>query len=218
MLVRERAEKPEIYLESAACDLVASHTGIVRRVSVLNGKALVQPGSAVREGETLVSGAPENLMGRPRPVRARGEVWADTWYEVSAVCPLPETQKAEGGRRRERFALVIGENRINFYGKSRKMLDGYDKIVHEYSLGIKGLFALPVTLVRETVIAHPAREPSPFDPSGAEARLEAYLRERVSGEIVRRSFSAVEKDGAIYVTLRAQCFENIAKEAEASPP
>ena len=223
VLVEERAEKPEIYHESAPCELVASHTGVVRRVSVLNGKALVAPGSAVQEGEVLVSGAPENLMGEPRFVRARAEIWADTWYELTAVCPPSGAGKGAAKRKSTRFALKIGDERINFYGKSRKTLDGYDKIVHEYNLGIDGLFALPVSLVRETVIVSRPAEGPDADPAAMQQRLEDSLRGSIDGEIVSRSFSVAERDGAVYVTMRARCFENIARvqeitQAEAAPP
>ena len=61
VLVSEREEKPEIYLESAAADIVAGRTGIVTQLSVLSGRPLVSPGQSVLEGETLVSGVMESL-------------------------------------------------------------------------------------------------------------------------------------------------------------
>ena len=222
VLVTERTETPEIYADSAPCSLVASHTGVVRRIVVRNGKTLVQPGQAVLEGETLVSGAPDNLMGTLRLVRAQGEIWADTWVELTAVCPAPESGKGETLRSSFRFALKIGDERINFYGKSRKTLDGYDKIVHEYNLGIDGLFALPVTLVCERYTLR-RTEAAEVDPAGIAARLERYLAAQIEGEIVQCAFDTVELDGAVYVTIRAQCYENIAcvqkiNQVEASPP
>lgn len=222
VLVAERAETPEIYADSAPCSLVASHTGVVRRAAVRNGKTLAQPGQAVLEGETLVSGALDNLMGTRRLVRAQGEIWADTWYDLSAVCPVPESGKGEATRSTFRFAIKIGDERINFYGKSRKTLDGYDKIVHEYNLGIDGLFALPVTLVCERY-TRCRTEAAQLDTAAVAARLEAYLAAQIEGEIVQSSFDTVERGGAVYVTLRAQCFENIARvqeinQAEAASP
>lgn len=222
VLVTERVETPEIYADSAPCSLVASHTGVVRRVAVRNGKTLVQPGQAVIEGETLVSGAPDNLMGTLRLVRAQGEIWADTWYDLTAVCPAPESGKGEATRAYTRFALKIGDERINFYGKSRKTLDGYDKIVHEYNLGIDGLFALPVSLVCERYVRYRTEEAA-LDPIAIGARLKDYLACQIEGEIVHCSFDTVERDGAVFVTLRARCYENVARVqtitvAEASPP
>ena len=46
-------------------------------------------------------------------------------------------------------------------------------------------------------------------------RLRAGLLESIDGEIVSLSFSEIEKDGTVYVTLRARCFENIAKRIQA---
>ena len=209
VLVRERAAKPEMYCESGSCSLCASHTGIVRRLSVLNGCALVQPGQAVQEGETLVTGTFDSLTGPARSVRARGEILADTWYELTAVCPPAERGKGRGAGTIRRFALIFGEKRLNFYGNSGKTLDGYDKIVHDYNLGIKGLFALPIRLVCETYVRRPDAE-LPADPGDMAPRLEQYLAGQIDGEITERSFAEWEKDGAQYVTMRARCVENIA--------
>lgn len=222
VLVRERAEKPEMYSESESCALSASHTGIVRRVSVLNGKSLVQPGQAVQEGETLVIGRLDSLTGPARFVRARGEVLADTWYELTAVCPPALRCKGERDGTIRRFALILGEKRLNFYGKTGKTLDGYDKIRHDYILGVEGLFALPLRFVCETYVRRLPGE-TPADPNAMAARLESYLMEQIDGEITERSFTEWEKDGTQYVSMRASCFENIARiqetiQAEDTPP
>ena len=62
-------------------------SGIVRRLAVLNGAPAVGTGQSVTAGETLISGGMESLSRDMRFVRAQGDVVADTWYELSAVCP-----------------------------------------------------------------------------------------------------------------------------------
>ena len=215
VLAEPREKKPEIYRESEACSLAASRSGIVRRVSVLNGRALVQPGQAVQEGEILISGRLDSITGPARFVRARGEVWADTWYECTAVCPPPARGKGPSVGKSRRIGLKIGDRSIFFYGKSRKTLDGYDTIVHEYDLGLDGLFALPVSLLCETRVRRAPADAPAADTQAMRERLRAGLLESIDGEIVSLSFSEIEKDGAVYVTLRARCFENIAKRIQA---
>ena len=210
ILVRERAEKPEMYCESESCALCASRTGIVRRAAVLNGRSLVRPGQAVQEGETLVSGKLDSLTGPARYVRARGEILADTWYDLTAVCPPARQYKGDRAGTFRRFALIIGEKRLNFYGKTGKTLDGYDKIRHDYVLGVQGLFALPLRIVCETYVRRLPGEGS-ADPDAMAARLETCLQARIDGEIRERSFTGWEKDGTQYVNMRARCFENIAE-------
>ena len=92
--------------------------------------------------------------------------------------------------------------------------------MHEYNLGVKGLFALPVSLVCETYTHRASVEGTAPDPEELYSRLEDYLRSGLESEIVSRSFACAEKDGVLTVMLRARCFENIAKisEAEGTPP
>lgn len=218
VLIEERQEKPEIYQESSAVDIVAKKTGIISKMSVLNGKPLTGPGQSVLQGETLVTGVMDSITNAPRLVRARADVIADTWYELTAVSPAQVETKAGVERRFSRFALKIGKKRINFYLGDGKQLDEWDKIVYEYNLGIKGLFALPVTVVREE---WSLREKS-LMPAGRvqemQERLYAALAGSIDGEIVSSGFSVSETEKLTVVTLRAQCRENIASTAPISDP
>ena len=206
----QRAEKPEIYRESDAADLRAVRAGIVRRVSVLSGQPTVQPGQAVEAGELLISGSVDSITAAPRTLRAQGEVWADTWYERTAVCPLLTGKESIGGVR-GRLALKIGEKRINFYQNGGKTIDGCDKIVHEYTLGIQGLFRLPLTLVWEELRPYRAAEDGRDRSEEIGQRMLAALAEQIDGEIVEYRLATAQVRGMTVVTLYAQCRENIAQ-------
>ncbi|MBO5555629.1 MAG: sporulation protein YqfD [Oscillospiraceae bacterium] len=218
VLIQERMEKPEIYAEQGVSDLVAERTGIVARLRVENGYPLVQEGQTVVQGETLVSGTVENLSGPSRELRARGSVLADTWYECTAVCPPAAEQKEEILGRSSRFALKLGRRRINFYRKGKKTLDGCDRIVHEYKIGIEGLFALPLTLVREDCIQRQSAK-SVVAPAGPMAqRLRSELQEGIDGEVLSAQTESFAAEGGVYVTLRAHCREEIARNQERTQP
>ncbi|MGX8692935.1 MAG: sporulation protein YqfD [Clostridia bacterium] len=212
-----RADKPEIWVESKAADLRAGRAGVVRSLSVRSGQPLVRPGQAVTEGEILVSGTVDSITAEPRALRAQGEVRADTWYELTALCPPAQQKESTGAGRRERFALKIGGKRINFYQNAGKTIDGCDKIVHEYTLGIEGLFRLPLCLVCEEL--RPYRSGGAVCAPGEELgqRLLASLAEQIEGEIVSSGLSETGIDGMTVVTLWAQCRENIARSADLTP-
>jgi hypothetical protein len=205
----ERREKPARYDPEAGTELTAARSGLVRRVNVLAGQPLVRPGQLVTEGETLVRGAVESLDGTAVTVSAKGDVMAETWYELSAVHPKTEELKTPKGLRRSRFALILGKRRLNLYFSSGKAIDGCDKIVSEYTLGQRGLFALPIRVVRETVVPCRTRETKAGFADIA-ARLMTRLQSGLEGQVLEHSCTAAEKDGLLMVTLRAHCMENIA--------
>lgn len=217
VLVEERVEKPEIYIESAGADIVAARTGIIRRLSVLNGTPLVGTGQSVTAGETVISGTMESLSRDARCVRAQGGVTADTWYELSAVCPAQMQEKTPRAGVRRRFALKFGKSRYNFYFSSGNTVDGCDKIIHNYNAGIRGLFALPVTLVVEELRPYRLSGTVPADTAAMGARLEARLTDGLRGVVLSSSVTEGDNGGLAVVTLRAACRENIAQVKEYDP-
>ncbi len=212
--VAERTEKPEMYEDSAPGDLVASRDALVRRVNTLAGHPAVKEGQIVAKGQLLIGGDLESLTGECRRVRAKGAVMADTWYEISAVCPEKEQLKTPAGVPHSRFALIVGKKRVNLYIGSGKTIDGCDKIITEHTLGLEGLFSTPIRLVRERFVPYKTAPGDDYDPGGTGRRLYALLEQRTEGQILSHTLSP-GKSGELHVlTLRAHCLENIAQPEE----
>ena len=212
--VRERIERPELASDGAPGSITAAASGIIERMEVYEGAPAVSVGDAVAVGETLVSGEMASAVGDTRYVRARAAVTARTYVELTACAPLKYGRLLEADTH-SRWSLIIGSGRVNFFRGSSQTPPGCGKIIEEYPLAWEGVFRLPVTLVRETVIEYSAQE-AEEDPALLEQRLAEALQSRLErrlegrGEALSAHFTARESGGALYVTLRAECREDIA--------
>lgn len=212
--VRERIERPELASDGAPGSITAAASGIIERMEVYEGAPAVSVGDAVAAGETLVSGEMASAVGDTRYVRARAAVTARTYVELTA-CALLKYGRLLEADTHSRWSLIIGSGRVNFFRGSSQTPPGCGKIIEEYPLAWEGVFRLPVTLVRETVIEYSAQE-AEEDPALLEQRLAEALQSRLErrlegrGEALSVHFTARESGGALYVTLRAECREDIA--------
>lgn len=213
--VRERTEAPELVNSEGMGSVTARTTGIIDSMRVYQGAPLVTVGDAVVAGETLVSGEMPSEVGDTRYVRASAEIRARTWYEMSASAPL-EYSGLEQSDSRTRWALVIGDKRINFYLGSSQTPTVCGKIITEYPLAWEGVFTLPVTLVREQTLEYDSAAAA-VDEEELSGRLEAVLRSTLErelsgrGEILDAQFTSSASDGRLVVTMRAECMEDIAE-------
>ena len=210
VLVSERQEKPEIYEESQSADLIAGKTGIIKHIFARNGKVMAEPGSSVVEGELLISGCMDSITAQPRYVRSQGEVMAETWHEIIAVNPQQKELKTGRGRVRRRFAVKFGQSRVNFYPGGRKTVDGCDKIIDNYIIGIDGIFALPVTVIVEKILPYEIQGRAVPNTDAMAKRLYDDIKRQVDGEILSHSAVSGSREGLDFVSLRAACLENIA--------
>lgn len=221
IIVRERVPKPELVNESVHAHVIAEKSGIITGMNVYRGSASVLLGQTVLAGEMLVSGEIESPFAGLRGVRAMADVTARTWYELVAVQPLEGTSKSYTGEEKSRIALCIGTKRINFYGNSGICDGNCDKIITEKRLELAGLFTLPVSIVRESCAEYELK-PSELDSRLARDEMETELAETLSrilgetGELVDMNFTASESGGLLYVTLRAECIEQIGIQKEFS--
>ncbi|MBQ9685487.1 MAG: sporulation protein YqfD [Oscillospiraceae bacterium] len=214
VLIQERISRPEIYRESGSVDLVAAKGGLIRRMNILAGAPKVSAGQVVIPGELLVSGQRASLTDSGESVRARGTVMAETWVELNAVCPLEEELKTPTGFSHSRFALIFGKRRVNLYFSSGKAIDACDKIISEYTLGMEGLFSLPIRVVRERIVPCRYTVGDGCDREAMARRLYTGLEQDTEGQILQYSLTE-GSDGGLYVlTLRAHCNENIAAPVE----
>ncbi len=218
VVIHERVDKPEIVNEKAPCDIVAAKSGVIRRMSVLEGESAAAEGSAVIKGDVLVRGLMSSETGDARYVHSMAQVIADTWYEISAQAPLTQEQKGEKLRTDTAFSLVIGKKRINFFSDSRNKYTSCDKINKLRYISLGEVFTLPVGYALERTTQYETST-VPIDEDKTverlKATLEAELWRRIGeGQIVSKEYTVSKSEGLLTVTLRAQCTENIAKEAD----
>ena len=216
VIVRERVPKPELFDENAPVDLVAERTGFITEVRALNGTAMVRRGSAVMPGDVLISGGADGAFSGQKAVHAVGSVTAETYYTLMAAAPSTETVRGQTETVRTRWALLIGKKRVNFYRNSSICPADCDKITVLRKCEIRGLFELPLALVREQFAEYAPVE-RPRDKRLLRRELEEQLHARLlasvdGGEIEREICTCSEENGRVAVTLRARCSENIAKE------
>lgn len=217
--VRERDPAPELRDNDEPYSVTARRTGIIERMQVYLGAPLVEAGDAVLEGEPLVSGRVESGLGSVRYVHASALVEARTYYELTVVSPL-EYEAAQPCGSHTRWALVVGGGRLNLYPGSSAPEENCVLVTTEHRLEWPGVFSLPVTLVQERILEYDIVAKS-ADAEALTERLEAELAQRLEaelagrGEVLSQSFTARKSGGALYVTLRAECLEDIAAETKA---
>ncbi len=220
VIVREKREHLPLLDRKELVKIVAAKAGLVEKVDAFRGTALTEENKVVLPGEELIGGYLTGRSGVIGPARAIGGVTARTWYELTAKSPLESGVKTPTGRKTSRWALILGKTRINFYKGSSICPAGCDKITVDHTVGRDGWFSLPVTL-EQTVYA--PYDVAPQRDAGLREDLEERLMETLlrqvgeDGEVISSAFTGSERDGAMVVTLRAECREQIGREEPLTP-
>ena len=122
------------------------------------------------------------------------------------------TEKVYTGRIRQLFSLVLGNFRVNFYKGSSICPGECDKIILTHTLGREDLFQLPVTLERTILRDYDSVEMRAQElTEELQGLLMEDLAHRIgeSGAVRTAAFSQMERDGMLYMTLSAECEEDI---------
>ena len=219
VLVRERVERPEIFDIREAVHVVAGKAGIITETRVYNGENKVMVGQTVAKGDIIVSGLVKSTYAAARTEHANADIWARTWHEMVMAAPISVYKKIPEETGNSNFSINCGDRRINFFYNSGKTGENYDKISVEHWLGVEGMISMPFSVIHHKVLPYTIRELE-LDASTVGERLRKELAQELmkqigeDGEICSTFFSELEKDSVLYVTLRAECVENIAVSRE----
>lgn len=211
--VRERTPAPVLIDRREPSNLIARRAGLVLDVHTMGGVAAVLPGSAVTEGQLLISGVEDTDTVGARVLGGMGKVEARTWYTLTASMPLTAEEKQYTGEEKTGLALVFGTHRIKFFSNSSIVQGKCDKMTERYPWSLFGI-PLPVTLVRETWRFY---ETVPVTRSAAQAEetAGAILTEQLHsmvdpyGTVASTLCSSRQRGETLVVTLSAECREQI---------
>ena len=213
VIVVERKLPPEMLYKSECSNIVADKDAFIVEINALEGKDLVKSGDAVKKGDVLISGIVESSYAPPRFLNYLGNVKAETNNIFIAIRPSQVQKRILTGEKKVKYALIIGNKRINFYSDSSISDSFCDKIISVWSPGINGILTLPVSIVKESAFSYSCEE-FEADYQTCSGELEYSLRGNFSRvikdcEIISEKLNFAKRDGLFISTLRVRCIEDI---------
>ena len=207
-------------------DIVASRAGLIHSITAQNGTVLVKVGSACAAGQVLVSGItqvgdpydPEYNPVRCFYTRARAEILAETQRTFTASCPLSTETVRETDLGTQRALYILGV-------RVPLSLSGAPKGQRAYTHTPFVLQGHTLPLWVETVRVYEEETvPVTFTEEEAQRRALENLHQLQKlalgedGRVLTENITYQTKNGAVYVTSRCVCLENIAQEAPLTLP
>ena len=207
-------------------DIVASRAGLIHSITAQNGTVLVKVGSACAAGQVLVSGItqvgdpydPEYNPVRCFYTRARAEILAETQRTFTASCPLSTETVRETDFGTQRALYILGVRVPLSLSGAPKGQTAYTRtpvVLQEHTLP---LWVETVRVYEEETV------PVTFTEEEAQRRALENLHQLQKlalgedGRVLTENITYQTKDGAVYVTSRCVCLENIAQEAPLTLP
>jgi similar to stage IV sporulation protein len=210
IIVRERPIPDRLGKDNAVSSIVAARDGIIQEITVTKGSPACRVGQAVQAGQVLISAYTDCGL-TIQACRADGEVLGLTRHELQISAPSDYLQREPNGVREEKFALILGKKRINFYNGSGISDSRCVKMYSEKYVTLPGGFVLPIAIVTESTIdTECASVTLPISEAELSSFAGKYLQSTMrSGRILRRHESFTAEDG--YVTMGGiyQCTEMI---------
>ena len=210
-VVLEYSDKEILPNDTVPSNIVAKKSGIVRRIEVESGVAMVKEGTVVQEGQLLISGVNqlrnESYIYQP----AKGHVFVETLGEITVEESILSEKKVYSGE-------VFDSTSYIFFTKSKKFTEDYgnlpptcDRIEKKERVMLFGKIPLPIWIVRE------AYYPFVFEAvtlSEREAKAKALAKawlQLTQGELVWAEETYSFEGGVAKVTLRYRMIEDVAE-------
>lgn len=195
--------------------IVAVRDAVVVSCTAEQGNLLCKPGQVVKAGDLLISGYTDCGL-TIKATRSVGEIYGQTNRSFSAVLPEEYVYRRGMDGQTEKYALIIGKKRINFYKDSGILGGTCGKMSTVNYMTLPGGFYLPIALVKEVWTSYDCKtDPVPADL--AEQMLDDFSsdylsRQMLAGKVLRRQRQCNCANGVYTFQGEFSCLEMIGRE------
>jgi len=198
--------------DNQVCSIVAARDGIIQDCTVYRGNQLCSAGQAVKAGQTLVSGYTD--CGTViKATKADAEITALTFRNLEILTPAATVVRGQQIGMRNFYTIRIGKKLINLSKDSGNSQASCVKIYSERSVRLPGGFALPISIIRETVISYENAEQIPIiteEEQWLEYVSQTYLKSSmIAGKVVSAQTELIRGDGFSCLRGLYACIEMI---------
>lgn len=137
--------------EAAYQHLVAAKNGVIEEFSISQGNIVTALHDVVKKGDLLVSGIIEQASDEEDEValvRAEGEVFATTWYELTVTSPLITEEQSLTGNYFDRYYIQFARYTVPVWGKIKSPFETVEQASETNDVHIFKR-KLPFKLVKE---------------------------------------------------------------------
>lgn len=211
--IKETSRAPEIIDENEYCNIVANKEGMITKISVQNGTAVVKEGDIVKVGDILVLGYLEGKYTGIRYVHAKADIEAKIWYSKKEKVFLKQQIQVPTGATEEKYTLNINNFKINFY-KTLSKFENYDTINENKKLKIFSNFYLPIEITKKTNYEYKYEEKTYTEEELTkitEEKIEKELEEEIlqKENIINKQTNIYPNEDYIEVEVIYEVLENI---------
>ncbi len=212
--VRERKNSDPPQMQGVS-SIVAARDGIIQELTVTAGSPQCKAGQAVKAGQVLISGYTDCGLSI-RAQRAEGEVYAITNRHFSFVTPEISSVRSLFSNQTQKYALIIGKKRINFYQDSGNLGASCVKMYEEKYMTLPGGFQLPIAIVKEICISYDQSAPTAIseqEKDMLQSFAERYLpSQMIAGNILSKEEEILQQEGLVCLQGEYVCYEMIGRQ------
>lgn len=147
--VVESDKKPDIIDSNDICNIVATKAGIITKINVQNGTALVKEGDIVKTGDVLVEGKIQGKYTDPIYVHALADIESKVWYSKRVKAYFTQETENFTGNSETKYKIKFNNFVINLY-KTLSKFQNYDTINESKKVSLFSDFYLPIEIIKIT--------------------------------------------------------------------
>lgn len=145
----EADKKPDMIDSKEYCNIVTEKDGVITKINVQNGTALVKQGDIVKQGDVLVEGKIQGKYTEAIPVHASADIEAKVWYSKSAKENYRQEIEEKTGKKETKYQIKLNNLQINLY-KTLSNFENYDTIIENKKINLFSNFYLPIEIIKIT--------------------------------------------------------------------
>ena len=145
-----KSEKiPDIVNNSDYCNIIASKSGTIKKITAQNGTAVVNVGDSVQKGDILIAGYMEGKYTEPRLVHSLGKVEAIISYQKAKNINFKQEEYKYTGKEEKKYEIDLCNYKIKLY-KNKSKYERYTEEKEEKNLKLSKNLYLPISIVKIT--------------------------------------------------------------------
>ncbi len=216
--ISESIKAPEINNDKLPQNIKAKKSGTIVRMNVLEGEDVVKVGETVFEGDLVVSGMFQDIMGNTLIKHSKAEVIARTNYTSKFVIKFVNEEKVYNNKEKNRYILDIFGIKIPLY-LATKVKGNYDILSNYTQLEVFGN-KLPFGMFSNNYKFYNI-ESVTLNEEQAKEKLQEQIKEYESQNFESQNISIIDREvnetineNEIIIEINYICEEDIALEEE----